>query len=197
MKHLLLLAALFSLQAYSAELLECQSDGHNPSYDLSISNDLGGGQMRLSLHRLMTGFVASPNDRVHLGKDPIQLRLNPSTCMVEITSLENSRTEFRVNLDLRSNRLNGRINGSAISPFEGHNISQGLMCTPSNSQLVMSLRDVCDNYASRDEDMIFTRTMQIIEALDRVSPMMDSDVEEDVDLEIFDGSSNGSRGQQG
>lgn len=162
--------ALLSFSA-SAELLKCHSDGYNPSYEITLDKTPGTQVMTLNLTSVIVGFAAT--DRRSLGTDPLELRLNPSTCQAEIVSLNNSVSEFKMSLNLRgpSSAVSGRLSGSITD-------ARQVRCQGTSDELVNSLRDVCDNEASLDQWLVFHKTTDVIHELDRVSPVMDSDREE-------------------
>lgn len=170
MNKKLLLLAIFSVSFSSyAQLLNCRTNSSNPSYELTIERDNLSSRFYGSLTRRTIGFVATGKEAKQLGRDPLALKLNPSTCEVRITSLNNSKSEFSILLPLNdigvrtgyaagNKEFSGAMSGSLFGSYD-------LTCSRHDSDLIRSLQEVCIKDSSLHSEVVFTKASAIIDFL--------------------------------
>ncbi len=151
---------VFSLSA-QASLLKCVSNTGNVYYDFQIDNRSVDTQMFGSLSHVSVGFAST--DTRFLGRDPLKVTLNPSSCEMTITSQFNSANEllFTIplyNVDISETNFAGRISGSLVD-------ASAITCNPSDSDLIRSLQAVCSANPNLDTNITFRKSYDVIRYL--------------------------------
>ena len=119
-----------------------------------------------------------------IGNDPLEVRLNPSTGTVKITSTKNSGSEFLVTIKLHE--IPVRTGYQAMdktfpAQLSGSLVSQGAMiCEKSDSDLIRALQKISENNPSLGEEMLFRTGLEILEAATELSKanVIDSQIQQ-------------------
>lgn len=173
MKGLLALALLVTGTAHAVNFLSCSSNTYNPTFLMKIQKDSGTSLIRMNLARRMTGFVPTPNDVTNLGTDNVEVALNPSSCTIELKSVNHPRSEFRLHLSLAEDHWENKIYGSVSGSITG---ASTVTCSMVQSDFVDALRDVCRRASSHDGQFVFHRTTDVIQLLANLSSVDDSEI---------------------
>lgn len=171
---LAVLALTFASSAFSVELLRCNTQTWNPSFDFQITKD-NKQVITGTLTRVINGYAGTSRTRVAHG--PIVLKLNPSTCDLRIDSRTNPQQPYGIALPLgsvdptsRSSSGNLAFGGRIDIRSQDFGGSSALVCSPKNSDLVRSLIAVCDRFSSMDREIEFRKTTDVIRFLASTSP---------------------------
>ena len=150
MKCLTIILALMSTTVFSSELMSCSFGSFPTNHRLEVSADHWYG-LNGALSVTVNGYTGS--ETWSLGNDPLQFRLNPSTCEMKILSKNNTASEFTVRVAVKSSFHGPFFDGTVSGSLFG---SEPMPCRDTeDSSFVEAIENVCMRHSSLDAEIQF------------------------------------------
>lgn len=166
--------SLLAIRVYASQgLLNCHIGSWNPYFRLSVEVEFTS-KLYGSLVSAVNGFGGA--QKKQLGRDPLEFRINPSTCTLAIRSTKNPVSDFVVHLDLNrkikssgKEKYKGSASGSLLAQHAMLPVDPNFLkawpasCSIADSNFAEELSNTCNKHSSLDTEIYFNSTQQLME----------------------------------